>query len=148
MNSAVTIRAAVSIRQADSIAYEIESAYDEITRRAYELFLSRPNGSAIDIEDWLEAERQILIKPAALLTRTADGLEVRFQIRPAEAASFEVVIAGQMLLIQSLGDYSPRIFRTVNLPNLISPVSAEARVEECAIIITVKAGCNTAVNAV
>src|SRR5690242_19583375 len=63
MNSAVTIRAVVSIRQADSIADEIEAAYDEITRRAYELFLSRPNGSATDIEDWLEAERQVLIKP-------------------------------------------------------------------------------------
>jgi len=53
LNTMFTTGSAVSIRFADSIADEIETTYDEITKRAYELFLQRSCGAAIDIEDWL-----------------------------------------------------------------------------------------------
>jgi len=32
---------------------------DDIARRAYELFLARGQGEGRDVEDWLEAERQL-----------------------------------------------------------------------------------------
>jgi hypothetical protein len=32
---------------------------DEVARRAYELFLQRGGSSGRDVEDWLEAERQV-----------------------------------------------------------------------------------------
>jgi hypothetical protein len=32
---------------------------DEVARRAYELFLARDGAEGHDVEDWLEAERQL-----------------------------------------------------------------------------------------
>ena len=32
---------------------------DDVARRAYELFLARGRGEGQDVEDWLEAERQL-----------------------------------------------------------------------------------------
>ena len=32
---------------------------DDVARRAYELFLARGQGEGQDVEDWLEAERQL-----------------------------------------------------------------------------------------
>ena len=36
-----------------------KSGCDEVARRAYELFLARGAGHGLDLEDWLEAERQL-----------------------------------------------------------------------------------------
>ncbi len=33
--------------------------YEDVARRAYELFLSRGGQHGADVDDWLEAERQI-----------------------------------------------------------------------------------------
>jgi hypothetical protein len=33
--------------------------YEDIARRAYELYLSRGAGHGSDVDDWLEAERQV-----------------------------------------------------------------------------------------
>lgn len=35
------------------------SSREEVARRAYELFLSRGAGHGRDLDDWLEAERQL-----------------------------------------------------------------------------------------
>jgi hypothetical protein len=36
-----------------------KSSNIEVARRAYELFLSRGAGHGLDLQDWLEAERQL-----------------------------------------------------------------------------------------
>lgn len=37
------------------------SSREEVARRAYELFLSRGAGHGRDLDDWLEAERQLAV---------------------------------------------------------------------------------------
>lgn len=37
----------------------MNSTYEDVARRAYDLFLSRGGQHGQDIEDWLEAERQL-----------------------------------------------------------------------------------------
>jgi hypothetical protein len=34
--------------------------YDDVARRAYDLFVSRGGQHGHDVEDWLEAERQVV----------------------------------------------------------------------------------------
>lgn len=38
------------------------SQHDEISRRAFEIFLSRGGGHGRDLDDWLQAERDIRAK--------------------------------------------------------------------------------------
>jgi hypothetical protein len=40
------------------------SRYDEIARRAFEIFLSRGGEHGHDVEDWLQAERDIRTRAA------------------------------------------------------------------------------------
>jgi hypothetical protein len=37
----------------------VKSSSEEVARRAYELFLARGAGHGRDLDDWLEAERQL-----------------------------------------------------------------------------------------
>lgn len=39
-----------------------KSSRDDVARRAYELFLARGAGHGLDLDDWLEAERQLTTK--------------------------------------------------------------------------------------
>jgi hypothetical protein len=39
---------------------------DDVARRAYELFLARGGAEGHDVEDWLEAERQLEAESLAL----------------------------------------------------------------------------------
>jgi hypothetical protein len=40
-------------------AFVMDRSYDDIASRAYDLFLSRGGQHGRDIDDWLEAERQL-----------------------------------------------------------------------------------------
>jgi hypothetical protein len=128
--SAAVIRGPVSLRFVDSVADEIQNVYDEITQRAYELFLSGGGGAAISIEDWLKAERQLLIKPPARIAMMGKQLQVVFDLAGTPETGLEIVTAREMLLIQSAGNAVPKVFRTLNLPVAIEFAGVEVQVED------------------
>ena len=51
-----------------SVAAENQRAMskDDVAQRAYELFLARGRVEGHDVEDWLEAERQLVVESMAL----------------------------------------------------------------------------------
>ena len=57
--------ATIPVERATSILGEVESVYDDITKRAYEKFLGRGGSGSIDIEDWFEAEMELKREIAA-----------------------------------------------------------------------------------
>lgn len=136
------IESGAAVRIADSILDEIEAVYDEITRRAYELFQGRRQGqAALDVEDWLSAERELLYKPEIEFVQQCGRVRITADLAGASLPrSVEVVIAGRTLLIHSLKSCSyPKIFRTLNLPASINALTAEAHVENGALILTAAA---------
>src|SRR5262245_167781 len=102
MNSALTMTCAASVRAADSIADEIEAVYDEITRRAYEVFLARHGEGALDIDDWLMAEREMLIKPLVNVYRAGSRIRIAVDVKHIRDIALEIVIARCTVLIHSL----------------------------------------------
>src|SRR5881409_852143 len=68
-----------SIRKISSIAEEVNQMQDRITRRAYDLFEQDGRVFGRDLDHWLQAERELLWKPALEL-READG---EFQLEAA-----------------------------------------------------------------
>jgi hypothetical protein len=52
-----------------------QSSHEQIARRAYELYLSRGAADGLDVQDWLEAERQLASRqqPAAKALRTSSA---------------------------------------------------------------------------
>jgi len=62
----------VSIRKISSILDEMNQMQDRIMRRAYDLFERNGRVFGRDLDHWLQAERELLWKPALEL-READG---------------------------------------------------------------------------
>jgi rhamnose utilization protein RhaD (predicted bifunctional aldolase and dehydrogenase) len=50
---------------------------DDVARRAYELFLARGQAEGHDVEDWLEAERQLEAESMGLQLK--EGVQAAFE---------------------------------------------------------------------
>ena len=110
----------ISIRVAATILDEIENVYDDITKRAYEKFLDRGGTCTVDIEDWLAAERELLLKPAVQLIERKNYFIVQMGPLRPEPSHVNIVATEDDLLVQSTENYpQPRIFRTVHFPQTI-----------------------------
>jgi hypothetical protein len=48
-----------TVPQVDSSIVEELATIDEIARRAYEIYLERGSGPGRDLDDWLQAEREL-----------------------------------------------------------------------------------------
>ena len=58
-----------------------EITKDDVARRAYELFIARGQAEGHDVEDWLEAERQ-------LEAESGSGRDVRSEVPQTLLATF------------------------------------------------------------
>jgi len=116
----------IPIRIGSTILDEIEKVYDDITNRAYERFLERRGTYTLDIEDWLEAERQLLWKPEIEMIEKPDLFVVRVVLDLPDPASVDVLATAKDVLIQSNGKHSgPRIFRAVHFPMPVDPLQLQ-----------------------
>jgi HSP20 family molecular chaperone IbpA len=85
--------------------------------------LARKGSYSLDIEDWLEAEKEILCKPAVTLIEKPDVFVIRAALGGIDPSSIDVLATSEDVLIQSKDDnVEPRIFRAVHLPANIAPL--------------------------
>jgi HSP20 family molecular chaperone IbpA len=111
---------AIPIEFGTSILDEVENVYDDITRKAYEKFLSRGGTGMLDIEDWLEAERAILMKPEARLIEKRGHFVVRLHLPNIDPANVRILATRDDLVVQTSSRYAgARIFKTVHFPEPI-----------------------------
>src|SRR5213079_883307 len=110
--------ATIPVQRGTTILDEVETVYDDITKRAYEKFLCRGSSGTIDIDDWLEAEREILLKPEARLVEKRGHYIVRFYLPKVDPAHVRVFVTVDDLVVQSSGNCSgSRIFKTLHFPH-------------------------------
>ena len=107
----------IPIRVVQTILDEIESVYDDVTKRAYEKFLSRRGTCTLDIEEWLEAERELLLKPPVQLIEKDGQFIVRLELAKVDPNDLKILLTPDDAIVQSLGRYpNRRIFRTIHFP--------------------------------
>ena len=110
----------IPIQFGTSILDEVENVYDDITRKAYEKFLSRGRTGMLDIDDWLEAEREILMKPEARLIEKRGHFIVRLHLPKIDPSNVRILATRDDLVVQTSGRYAgARIFKTVHFPEPI-----------------------------
>jgi Protein of unknown function (DUF2934) len=59
-----------------------EPTRDEITRLAYSLYLLRGCGPGSDVEDWVEAEKELCDRPIGQLQKTRVAHAAESHLRP------------------------------------------------------------------
>lgn len=131
----------IAPRKAETIVNELEQLHNTISRRAYDLFRTRGDLWGSSLADWLNAERQLVWKPAIELRQKDNQFEVLAATPGVEAKDLDVQITPEDVLIKAdIGHkHTPeegavqlcefnggQLFRSVHFPEQIDPDSATA----------------------
>jgi HSP20 family molecular chaperone IbpA len=122
---------------ADTTVDAINEMYDQITQRAYEIFLARGGVGTLDIEDWLKAEQQLLFKPETQVEQTDHGITVTVRIGHVIPSDLQVLITSDAMVIQAQDNSTDKtVFRSVEFPRRIDVNKAGAVYRNGCLILT------------
>jgi HSP20 family molecular chaperone IbpA len=127
----------IQVRIADDLAEAIERMYDHVTQRAYEIVRGRGEIGTVDLEDWLTAEQQLLLKPKVHVEETDSQVTVTICVGELGLVDVEIVVTPDAMLIQAESSTTPKIiFRTVEFSRRIIASKAEARFVNGCLVLT------------
>src|SRR5262245_52407195 len=129
------------IKTAESILDELRAMQDRIMRRAYDIF--EDNGRALgrDLEHWLDAERQLVWKPAIELSEKDQTFQVSVAIPGVDPKAIDIEVAPDYLLIKAEVHHehtsekgtvhtcefeAGSLFRSIRFPTKIDPNKVNA----------------------
>lgn len=132
---------------------EIDKLIERIEKRAFELFTNRGFGFGRQLEDWLNAERELAFVPPAELTETETGYRIEVASPGIPAAQLQVDALPNCVIVEGaaqekkeetkknvvFSEFSGRkLFRKFELPVKIEPESVNASLDNGVLTITAK----------
>ena len=131
----------VPIRKTPSIFDEMNELQDRIMRRAYELF--EHNGSKLgsDLENWTQAEREIVWKPAFELTEKNGKFQLEAAVSGLNPKDIDIEVTLEDIVLKAETQHqhkedkgtihycefeSGKMFRAIHLPKKIDPDKVKA----------------------
>ena len=135
----------ITVRHADSIVDDIMQQHEMIRRRAFDLFQGHLDSPFTELEDWLNAERDVSAWPSIDLRQKEDMFEIDAALPGVDPTNLEVKVTNEDVLITaerngkaskgtetgaaSKPEGAHRMFGAVHLPAPIDPdkVKAEYR---------------------
>jgi len=131
----------VIVRKAETVLRELDELRDNISHRAYDLFRKRGEGWGGPLVDWLNAEDQLIWKPAIELRQKDNQIEVLAATPGVEPKDLDIEITPEDLLIKAdiHHEHTPeegsvrvcefkegQLFRSIHLPERVDPDSVKA----------------------
>ena len=111
----------VRVNGPDSISRVLDNVKERITRRAYENFVQRGSVDGHDLDDWLNAERELIIKPVPLVRAQGEDVFVEMLLPEIDLPNLTVHVAPSQLVISSDPDEDGlQLCQVIDLPFLIS----------------------------
>jgi HSP20 family molecular chaperone IbpA len=80
---------------------KVEAELEAVRRRAYELFEARGCTPGSDMEDWLQAERELFFVPQAEITETPNGIKITIEAKGFDTKDFEVIALPREVLVEA-----------------------------------------------
>jgi HSP20 family molecular chaperone IbpA len=131
----------VPIRKTDSVFDEVERMRDRITRRAYDIFTTSGGIFGKDLEDWRQAEQELVWKPAIELTEKGDEFRLELAAAGVDPKNIDIEVTPEDILIKADVHHEHRekkgevyacefaqgnLFRSIHLPKKIDPEKVHA----------------------
>ena len=131
----------VPIRKPSSILDQMKEMQDRIMRRAYEIFEQNGNMLGRDLENWSQAERELVWKPAFELSEKDGRFVLEAAITGVEPKDIDIEVtpedivfkaetrhehAEQKGLVHYCEFESGHMFRAIHLPKKINPDKVKA----------------------
>jgi HSP20 family protein len=148
----------VAVRKISSILDETTEMQDRIMRRAYDIFEKNGRLHGRDLDHWLQAERELLWKPAVEL-READGefvLEAAVSGVNPEGIEIEVTPDDVVLKADTHHEHeekndtvhicefaSGKMYRSIHLPKKINPDKVKAEFKNGFLRLTAEVAAET-----
>jgi HSP20 family protein len=143
----------VPIRRTQSILDEMKAMQDRIMHRAHEIF--QQGGSMIgrDIENWTQAERELLWKPAFELSEKDGQLQLEAAMAGVDPKDIEIEVTPEEILVKAETRHehtehkgtihhcdfqAGRMFRAIHLPRKIDPDKVKAEFHNGLLRLTAK----------
>jgi len=141
----------IALHQAETLFNELDHLHTAISRPAYDLFRDRGSLWGGPLADWLNAERQLVWKPAIELRQKDGQFEVLAATPGVEAKDLDVQITPEDMLIKAdihhkhepeegavqVCEFTPgQLFRSVHFPETVDPDSATAEYRNGMLCVT------------
>jgi HSP20 family protein len=129
------------IRKARSILDEMDRTRDRIMRRAFDIFNMNGGTFGRDIEDWLEAERELVWKPSIELEEKDNEFRLQIAVPGVDPKDIDIEVTSEDVLVKAdvhhehkekKGEVhacefaSGNLFRSIHLPRKIDPDAVKA----------------------
>jgi HSP20 family molecular chaperone IbpA len=128
-----------------SLIDKVRATAEEIQRRAFELFQGRGEGGDRSLDDWLQAEREVILSPEAELVEKEGKFRLRVAVPGFDAKDIHVTATPGALIVEAkakhkheesegdvyLCEFGRRqLFRRLDLPAPINPDKVIAHLEQ------------------
>lgn len=136
---------------ASDLLDRIGKMYDQIARRAFEIFESNGQIFGRDLEDWFKAESELLHPVHVDITESAKDLSVRAEVPGFAANELEISMEGNQLTIAGKRESrkerrekksvyaehcSDQLLRVVSLPVAVDAAKAQATLKDGVLELT------------
>lgn len=85
--------------QPESLAAHVNAMFDAISRRAYEIFEGSGRTAGHELEDWFQAEKELLHPVHIQVNETESAVEVKAEVPGFNEKELEITVEPQMLTI-------------------------------------------------
>ena len=117
----------VAVYDGQNIPSVMERIHERISRRAYENFVARGCVDGHSLEDWLEAERETLIRLAPVVSVDPQDITVEVLLPEIDLPNLAVHIAPRQFLISSdIDEDGLQICQVIDLPYEVSMDGVDA----------------------
>jgi HSP20 family molecular chaperone IbpA len=128
----------VRLKGPESIPSLIEEMRERIARRAYKNFVNRNAVHGRDIDDWFDAERELIIRPAAQVRLEGKDIFVEMSLPEIDLPNPTVHVAPRQLVVSSDVDKEGfQLYQVIDLPTTISLDGVDAEQSHNVLRITV-----------
>jgi HSP20 family protein len=129
----------------------IDTITDSIRRRAFDLFQNRNGGNGSDLDDWLQAEQEVVSSPASELVDEEQELRARIALPGFDAKDIQVSAMRDALIIQAGAAHTyeekngnvcfcefsqKKLFRRLDLPASIDVDKVTASLDKGILVVT------------
>jgi len=123
------------VREAESLPRqlleEMESIAGKIRQRAYDLFLSRGASPGLELEDWLQAERQLMWMPDTQLIEKDREFQARIDVSGLEPRDIRVIAKpDSIVLLAEPKSQEARLFQRFAFSTPIDVDRVTAKIEK------------------
>jgi HSP20 family protein len=142
--------ATLSVKKRESIFEELNSLHDRIMQRAFEIFDEKGHFGK-DMDNWLQAERELVWKPAIELEEKDNNLHLQIATPGVDPKDMDIEVTPEYVLVKAETRHehtedkgqvhvceftSGNMFRSIRLPKKINPDKVKAEFKNGMLTLT------------